>query len=180
MALWRDGAFVEDVWMKLADDPSLPARGPVIVSLDRWRRDAESLRKRADVGVEIAAGPQTIVALTEVADRPLVALRFEKFGDGRAFSYAILLRQRHAFSGELRAVGDVLLDEIPLMVRCGFSSFDVTNEATLRALREARLPKFPVAYQPGLSAGETRDASRPWARRLSAGLGSDGRHPASA
>ena len=168
MALWRDGAFVDDVWTRLADDASLPAEGWAVVSLDRWRRDAESLRERADVGVEIAAGPQAITALTEVADRPLVALRFEKFGDGRAFSYAILLRQRHAFSGELRAVGDVLLDEIPLMVRCGFSSFDVTNEATLRALRESRLPKFPVAYQPGLSAGETRDASRPWARRLAA------------
>jgi len=168
MALWRDGAFVDDVWTRLADDASLPAEGWAVVSLDRWRRDAESLRERADVGVEIAAGPQAITALTEVADRPLVALRFEKFGDGRAFSYAILLRQRHAFSGELRAVGDVLLDEIPLMVRCGFSSFDVTNEATLRGLREARLPKFPVAYQPGLSAGETRDASRPWARRLAA------------
>ncbi len=168
MALWRDGAFVEDGWTKLADDASLPEQGAVIVSLDRWRRELDVLRVRAGVGVEIAAGPKAIAALTEIVDRPLVALRFEKFGDGRAFSYAILLRQRHGFSGELRAVGDVLLDEIPLMVRCGFSSFDVTNEATLRALREARLPKFPVAYQPGLSVGETRDASRPWARRLAA------------
>ena len=98
--------------------------------------------------------------------RSAIGAQASAFGDGRAFSYAILLRQRHAFAGELRAVGDVLLDEIPLMIRCGFSSFDVTNEATLRALREARMPKFPVAYQPGLSAGETRDASRPWARRL--------------
>jgi uncharacterized protein (DUF934 family) len=169
MALWRDGVFVDDVWTKLADDVSLPAEGRLVVSIDRWRREPDVLRARADIGVEIAAGPQAIAALPEVADRPLVALRFEKFGDGRAFSYAILLRQRHAFAGELRAVGDVLLDEIPLMVRCGFSSFDVTNEATLRALRESRLPKFPVAYQPGLSAGETRDASRPWARRLAAG-----------
>jgi len=176
MALWRDGGFVEDVWTKLVHDASLPEEGLLIVSLDRWRREADVLRARAGVGVEIAAGPQAIAALTEVADRPLVALRFEKFGDGRAFSYAILLRQRHAFSGELRAVGDVLLDEIPLMIRCGFSSFDVTNEATLRALREARVPKFPVAYQPGLSGGETRDASRPWARRL----GASSLHPATA
>jgi uncharacterized protein (DUF934 family) len=169
MALWRDGAFVDDVWTKLADDANLPEQGSAIVSLDRWRREVDVLRARAGVGVEIAAGPKTIAELPEVADRPLVALRFEKFGDGRAFSYAILLRQRHAFSGELRAVGDVLLDEIPLMIRCGFSSFDVTNEATLRALREGRLPKFPVAYQPGLSGGETRDSSRPWARRLAVG-----------
>ena len=170
MPLWRDGAFAENVWTAVTDDATLPESGAVLVSLARWRRDAEALRKRGDVGLEIAAGPQALAALAEVADRPLVALRFDKFGDGRAFSYAILLRQRHGFRGELRAVGDVLLDEIPLMLRCGFSSFDVSNEATLRALREGRAPKFPVAYQPGLSAGETREASRPWARRLAGSL----------
>ncbi len=52
------------------------------------------------------------------------------------------------------------------MTRCGFTSFEISNEATIKALREDRLPKFPLAYQPGLSAGEARDPSRPWARRL--------------
>ena len=68
----------------------------------------------------------------------------------------IKIRERYSFRGELRAVGDVLLDEIPLMLRCGFTSFDVSNEATLRALREGRLPRFPVAYQPGWSTHEAR------------------------
>jgi uncharacterized protein (DUF934 family) len=162
MALWRDGVFAEDDWKRLADDAT-PDGARAIVSLARWRREAEALR---GVGVEIAAGVGAQEALAEVADRPLIALKFEKFGDGRAFSYAILLRERHGFRGELRAVGDVLIDEIPLMIRCGFTSFEVTNEATLRALREGRLPKFPLAYQPGLSAAEAREPSRPWARRL--------------
>jgi len=163
MALWRDGGFAENDWKRLAEDEPYEG-GRVIVSLARWRREAEALRS-GEVGVEITAGGAQ-AALAEVADRPLVALKFDKFGDGRAFSYAILLRERHGFRGELRAVGDVLLDEILLMKRCGFTSFDVTNEATIKALREDRLPKFPVAYQPGLSAGEARDPSRPWARRL--------------
>ena len=166
MALWRDGAFAENPWTSLADDAAIPERGPVVVSLARWRRERDVLRTRADVGVAVEAGPQALQALGEVADRPLVELRFEKFGDGRAFSYATLLRQRHGFRGDLRAIGDVLLDEIALMIRCGFSSFDVTNEATLHALREGRAPKFPIAYQPGLSAGETHATTRPWARRL--------------
>jgi uncharacterized protein (DUF934 family) len=76
------------------------------------------------------------------------------------------LRERHGFRGELRAHGDVLLDEIPLMLRCGFTSFEVSNQATARALREGRLPKFPIAYQPGLSAAEIREPTRPWAWRL--------------
>jgi phosphoadenosine phosphosulfate reductase len=164
MALWRDGAFAEDEWTRLADDAA-PDGGKAIVSLSRWRRDAEALRGR-EVGVEIDAGAQAQAALGEVADRPLVALKFDKFGDGRAFSYAILLRERYGFRGDLRAIGDVLLDEIPLMLRCGFTSFEVTNQATARALREGRLPKFPLAYQPGLAPGEARDPSRPWARRL--------------
>ena len=108
------------------------------MSLARWRREARGAARRATVGVEIDAGKDAQRALAEVADRPLVALKFDKFGDGRAFSYAILLRERHGFRGELRAVGDVLLDEIPLMLRCGFTSFEVTNGATLRALREGR------------------------------------------
>lgn len=164
MALWRNGAFAEDDWRRLADDAAFDG-GRAIVSLARWRREAEALRA-AEVGVEIVAGGGAQDVLAEVADRPLVALKFDKFGDGRAFSYAILLRERHGFRGELRAVGDVLLDEIPLMIRCGFTAFEVGNEATLKALREGRLPKFPLAYQPGLSAGETREPSRPWARRL--------------
>jgi phosphoadenosine phosphosulfate reductase len=169
MALWRDGAFADNDWSFVGDDA--PVGPAAIVSLARWRREAEALRSQGvgvGVGVEIAAGRDAQSALAEVADRPLVALRFEKFGDGRAFSYATLLRERYGFRGELRAVGDVLLDEIPLMLRCGFISFDVSNEATLRALREGRLPRFPLAYQPGLSTGETRDTARPWARRLAA------------
>jgi uncharacterized protein (DUF934 family) len=164
MALWRDGVFADDEWTRVPDEAAF-AGGRVIVSLARWRRGTVASRAGA-VGVEIAAGADAQDALREVADRPLVALKFDRFGDGRAFSYAILLRERYGFRGELRAVGDVLLDEIPLMIRCGFSAFEVSNEATLRALREGRSPRFPIAYQPGLSAGEARELSRPWARRL--------------
>jgi len=169
MALWRDGAFVDEDWTAVADDAPLPEHDRILVSLSRWRREADALCGR-EIGVEIAAGGQALAALAEVADRPLVALRFDKFGDGRAFSYAILLRQRYGSKADLRAVGDVLLDEIPLMIRCGFTSFDISSEPTLRALREGGAPKFPLAYQPGLSEGETRDPSRPWARRLNPGV----------
>jgi uncharacterized protein (DUF934 family) len=167
MALWREDGFVENVWTEVADDAPLPATGGAIVSLARWRRERESLSQRAaPVGVEIAAGRDALEHLKDAADRPLVALRFEKFGDGRAFSYAILLRERHAFRGELRAIGDVLLDEIPLMLRCGFTSFEVVNAPTLKALTEGRLPKVQLAYQFGLGRGEAHVGERPWTRRV--------------
>ena len=166
MALWREDGFVDNVWSEVADDAPLPDTGGAIVSLVRWRREREALlRRAAPVGVEIAAGRDALEHLKDAADRPLVALRFEKFGDGRAFSYAILLRERHGFVGELRAIGDVLLDEIPLMQRCGFTSFEVVNAPTLRALEEGRLPKVVLAYQPSLGAHEAPTGTRPWLRR---------------
>jgi phosphoadenosine phosphosulfate reductase len=165
MALWRDGAFAEDAWTMLGDDAPAQAPGAIIVSLARWRLEKETLGERRDaVGVEIVAGKDALEHLPEVADRPLVALRFDKFGDGRAFSYAILLRERHGFAGELRAVGDVLLDEIPLMLRCGFASFEIVDPPTRRALEEGRLPHFVLAYQPSF-AKEAPAGTRPWLRR---------------
>jgi phosphoadenosine phosphosulfate reductase len=164
MALWRDGAFAADEWTWIGDDEAL-AEGKLLISLARWRREAEALRGR-EIGVAIHAGKDVEAELAEVADRPLIALKFDKFGDGRAFSYATLLRRRLGFRGELRAIGDVLLDEIPLMLRCGFTSFEVSNGATLRALQEGRLPQFPVAYQPGLSEGEAPVPARAWGWRI--------------
>jgi phosphoadenosine phosphosulfate reductase len=169
MALWRDGAFAEDAWTTLVDDQPAPASGAIVVSLPRWLKERALFRGRPDpVGVEVSAGNDALEHLAELADHPLIALRFDKFADGRAFSYAILLRERHGFKGDLRAVGDVLLDEMPLMLRCGFTSFEIINAPTLRALREGRLPHLALAYQPGLAPGEARAGARPWLRRTSA------------
>jgi uncharacterized protein (DUF934 family) len=166
MALWRDGAFAKDAWTTLDDAAPLPARGAVVVSFARWSGDKDALTQRVDpVGVSIAAGKEALTQLSEAAARPLIALRFEKFVDGRAFSYAELLRERFGFTGELRATGDVLLDEIPLMARCGFTSFEVSDEPTQRALHEGRLPTAHLYYQPSVVLSEAPAGTRPWLRR---------------
>jgi uncharacterized protein (DUF934 family) len=102
--------------------------------------------------------------LPDLAGRPLIALAFDKFADGRSFSYARILRDRLRFEGELRAIGDVLIDEIPLMLRCGFDSFEVVNAPTLHALQAGRLPGSPLHYQPSSAHDETREGTRPWLR----------------
>ena len=165
MALWRRGGFAEDDWTFLRDDAPVPAEGEVVVSLKRWLSDGEALEARtAPVGVAVEAGADAQAHLADLAGRPLVALAFAKFADGRAFSYARILRDRFGFTGELRAVGDVLIDEIPLMLRCGFDSFEVTNPSTLAALRAGRLPGPPIHYQPGSGGDEAPAGSRPWLR----------------
>jgi uncharacterized protein (DUF934 family) len=166
MALWVRQGFVEDRWTRLGDGDAAPPSGAIIVSAQRWRAEREALDPRADpVGVAIEAGKDAIEQLRDAASRPLIVLVFAKFSDGRAFSYAEMLRERFGFTGELRAGGDVLLDEIPLMLRCGFDSFEVTNEPTLRALKRGHLPGVSLFYQPSVAPHEAPAGTRPWLRR---------------
>jgi len=167
MPLWTFCGFVDDPFTTLADQDSVPESGAVIVSLARWIREKDALQARsAPTGVLVTAAKDAPAHLEEAATRPLVALAFAKFADGRAFSYARLLKTRHGFKGELRAVGEVLFDEIGFMRRCGFNSFDVTNGPTLKALSAGRRPGLALLYQPGLAPNETRAGPRPWLRTL--------------
>ena len=137
----------------------------MIVSLPRWLEEGETLGERkAPVGVAVEAGADAQAHLADLASRPLLALAFAKFGDGRAFSYARLLRDRYGFKGELRATGDVLIDEIPMMLRCGFTEFEITNPPTIRALEAGRLPGPTIHYQPASVSGERPVGERPWLR----------------
>lgn len=139
--------IVEDRWQHAADDADLPA-GPVIVSLARWRRERKALLERGEpVGVRL---PNTASVADLAEDLPLldlVALEFPKFADGRAYSQARLLRERHGYRGQIRAVGDVLRDQLLFMARCGFDAFE------LRADRDpedalAAFGEFTDSYQP--------------------------------
>jgi uncharacterized protein (DUF934 family) len=169
MVLWRRDGFFEDSWTLVGDEAPAPGAGAIIVSLKRWLAERETLASRnAPVGVSVEAGADAQAHLADLADRPLVALAFAKFADGRAFSYARLLRDRQGFRGELRATGDVLIDEIPLMLRCGFDSFDVTNAPTQKALEAGRLPGSPLHYQPG-SGGDEAPVGAPHWRTISVG-----------
>jgi uncharacterized protein (DUF934 family) len=165
MPLWRREGFVDDEWTVLDDEAPVPPSGAMMVSLKRWLAEREALAPRsAPIGVAVEAGADAQAHLADLAGRPLVALAFSKFADGRAFSYARLLRDRHGFRGELRAIGDVLIDEIPLMLRCGFDSFDVTNAPTLHALESGHLPGSPLHYQPASAHDEMHEGTRPWLR----------------
>lgn len=94
--------------------------------------------------------------LASLLDRiAILVLTFPAFSDGRAFSQAMLLKDRLGYSGELRAAGTVLLDQVPLMLRVGFTSFVVEHAPTLERLQQKRLPGIDLHYQP--SADTTGD-----------------------
>ena len=77
----------------------------------------------------------------------LIILQFPKFTDGRAYTQARLLRERLGYTGELRAAGQVYIDQIPFMLRCGFDSFASAQKDFAEAVAKAR-SLFSVVYQP--------------------------------
>ena len=81
----------------------------------------------------------------------LIAVNFPAFNDGRAFSHSALLRDRFGFNGEIRAFGQVLLDQVPLMLRCGIDSFEVSDEATIKHLDAGHIPGIEHHYQPSMN-----------------------------
>ena len=155
MALVRDRRAVDDDWIALNDDAPAPPGSSVIVSLERWRRDRAGLAaSAARLGVRLSSDD----AVADIADAldtlDLVALTFPVFTDGRAYSMARLLRERHAFRGELRAVGNILRDQAGLMARCGFDAFELGPEVPIGGWLDA-LSELTVRYQPAADRRST-------------------------
>jgi uncharacterized protein (DUF934 family) len=82
----------------------------------------------------------------DLGDLPMIALNFPHFMDGRAFSTAVILRQHYHYKGEIRAIGDVLRDELFMMKRCGFTTFDLKDTVKLEDAATA-FNDFTTNYQ---------------------------------
>jgi uncharacterized protein (DUF934 family) len=148
MPLIKDGKPIDDPWVAVDDDANLPTQGPVIVSLQRWLADQDGLLARGEpLGIHLKSD-QPPEAIAGDLDRfAVIALEFPKFTDGRAYSYARLLRQRYGYEGELRAVGNVLRDQLLFMHRGGFDAFEVADDEAADAWLAA-LSEISVWYQP--------------------------------
>ncbi|OGA05613.1 MAG: oxidoreductase [Betaproteobacteria bacterium RIFCSPLOWO2_02_FULL_64_12] len=122
-------AIATDSWQLLEPGaegalPPLPLAGDVIVPLALWRARREALAERSGkLGVWLDSHEDPADIAAELGRFAVVAVNFPKFGDGRGFSTARLLRERYGYRGELRAVGEVLRDQLLFMARCGFDAF---------------------------------------------------------
>ncbi len=164
--IYKDGRFQACDWTYLGEDEALPAAGAVFVPLEVWRASADALRGRnAPTGVVVEAGEDIRALATDIAHVAAVAVRFPKFSDGRGYSTARILREELSFTGEIRAIGDVLIDQIALMRRCGFDAFAVTHVPTRASLEGNGVPDVVLHYQPVESAREIPAGARPWMRR---------------
>jgi len=145
----KNRQIIEDSWQHLDAAMELPT-GPVIVPLAHWKKQRSALLERSDpVGVRL---PNTVNPADLAEDLPkiaVVALEFPKFNDGRAYSQARLLRERHGYAGEIRAVGDVLRDQLFFMARAGFDAFELRADRSLEDALEA-FGDFSESYQPAV------------------------------
>ena len=166
MPLYRAGGFQPDPWITADDDTPLPATGAVIVGKARFLAETETLLDRPDaVGVLLVPG-ESLEGIVGHLDRlPLVVLRIARYADGRPYSVARLLRDRHGYKGELRATGDVLRDQVVMLLRAGFDALDVAHPGTVEALRNGTIVGVHRHYQPASAESRERHSNeRPWLR----------------
>jgi len=170
MALFKNAAFQADPWQTLegaASDgaASLPQDGHVILSLAQWNACRENqVGTNMPLGLHLEPDAPLDAIAPDLPRFALVAVAFPKYTDGRGYSIGRKIRSYYGFSGELRAVGDVLFDQIQLMERCGFDAFEIADPATRRLLEAGRRPGLDVFTQPGLGA-EATAGDFAWRRR---------------
>ncbi|MCP5161901.1 MAG: DUF934 domain-containing protein [Hahellaceae bacterium] len=145
--LIKDKAIIENSWTTLAADfeGELPA-GSVIVPLTYWQNNREALVARGNVAVWLDSDQAPEELQGDLDSLVMIAINFPKFADGRGYSYARLLRERFHFKGELRAIGDVLQDQLFYMSRVGFNAFEVRADRSPEEALEG-LNDFSDVYQ---------------------------------
>ena len=152
--LLKSGAFAADPFVSVADDAVLPD-GDIIVSLARFQKERESLLARnAPLGVRLQSSQSPELLGDDVNRLSLVVLEFPKFRDGRAFSWARMLRTRLGFTGEIRAVGDFLFDQVNYQHRVGFDAWEVPDDFTIAQFQKA-LGEITNVYQPSADGRKT-------------------------
>ena len=151
----RNRAIVDDDFVHVPDGEELPDIGKPIITLARYVKERDQFVGSFGVRITSDKLPSDIPDLERVV---LIAIEFPRFTDGRGYSVARMLRQRHGFTGELRAVGWVLRDQLYYLERCGFTAFELKDGKSLESALEA-FAEFSVSYQ------AAADEKRPLYRR---------------
>lgn len=167
--LWTPSGFQDDPWIHAETDDDLATGKPVIVpvnllvSLSPHQREAAGGR----LGVQLSPADKLETIAAELDGLALVALAFPAFNDGRSFSKAELLRSRYGFAGTVRATGQILVDQLPHMLRLGFNEFEVADPVLIRRLTEGRIGGLPLYYQPSVKTAAAGQRFS-WRRRPAA------------
>jgi uncharacterized protein (DUF934 family) len=154
----KDKSVAADPWSRLEPGPDgapprVPAEGDVIVPLALWQSQRDALLGRPGrLGVWLKSDDEPGAIADDLRLFGVVAVDFPKFGDGRGYSTARLLRERYGWKGELRAIGDIFRDQLFYLASCGFNSF---------VLREGEDPQEALAWFGTFSESYAASVERP-------------------
>lgn len=133
--------------------------GNIIVPLKVWLEQRAVLQQRNDIGVWFASDERPEDLTEDIHRFSVIAVDFPKFSDGRGYSIAYNLRARMGYSGELRAIGDVLRDQLFYMQRVGFDTFELRPDRDINDALKG-LKDFSEVYQTSI------DQKQPLFRRV--------------
>ena len=149
MRVIKNKSIIDDSWSLIRDiENTAPIpNGDVILPLAFWQvnRD-ELLKSKKEHAVWIDGSTETESLLTDIESFAIIALDFPVFKDGRSYSHARLLRERYKYEGELRAIGDVLQDQLFFMERCCIDCFQIRDDKDIKKALEG-FKGFSTSYQ---------------------------------
>jgi len=146
MQIIKDKQIIDDSWNYISDDAELKA-GNISVSLARWNKDKQQLLHHdGKVGVRLEPSDSVDNIAEDLKKIELIELNFPAFADGRAFSHAWLLRNRYRYTGEIRATGHYMPDQVFYLSRVGINAFSLEKTEDLPAALST-LNDFTVIYQ---------------------------------
>ena len=149
MQVIKDRTIIDDDWSLIRDIESTAPipEGDVILPFVFWEANRiQLLKSKKKHAIWIDGSIETESLLNDIESFSLIALDFPVFKDGRSYSHARLLRERYSYKGELRAVGDVLQDQLFFMERCGIDSFQIRDGKDIEQALEG-FKGFSVRYQ---------------------------------
>jgi len=147
----RQGQIQPDTYdMQLETDSFRFPCGDVIVSLAVWQANQDALKgHQGKLGLFVDSDQEVEELADLLPQFDLVAINFPGFTDGRGFSIARLLRERCGYQGDIRAVGDVMQDQLFYLTRCGFTSFALKEGKNIEQALTSLKP-FSESYQAGV------------------------------
>jgi uncharacterized protein (DUF934 family) len=150
----KGNVVVDDQWIVLDKDAAEIPAGQVIVPFALWQSQREQLSGREQLGVWLDSDQSPKLIADDLQHFAIVAINFPAFTDGRGFTYGRELREQHNYSGEIRAIGDFMRDQLFYLKRCGFDAFAIENTDIDAAVDS--LAVFSETYQAAIDQPQPR------------------------
>lgn len=146
MQLLKNGKIIDDKW------------AGAILTLEQWEAESSALKaQNKPLGLLLTAGQFPEDIAENLDNFEVIALEFSAFTDGRSYTSARQLRERYGFQGEIRAVGNVLVDQYRAMLRCGFDAFEISESRDVEKWEKIS-NDVSVTYQPAIDGRATRSS----------------------